>query len=83
MLTLFAWTSILPVLIVLSSLIPGLLIFATPEHARTRRTVLNLTGIGVKMLLVGLMLLGVSQGLNFRFELPFLPSAPLVLQGDA
>jgi len=81
--TLFAWTSILPVLIVLSSLIPGLLIFATPEHARTRRTVLNLTGIGVKMLLVALMLLGVSQGLSFRFELPFLPSAPLVLQGDA
>jgi multicomponent Na+:H+ antiporter subunit D len=80
---LFAWTSILPVLIVLSSLIPGLLIFATPEHARTRRTVLNLTGIGVKMLLVALMLRGVSQGLSFRFELPFLPSAPLVLQGDA
>ncbi|MDO8909974.1 MAG: proton-conducting transporter membrane subunit [Pseudohongiella sp.] len=80
---LLTWTSALPVLIILSSLIPGLLIFATPEHARTRRTVLNLTGIVVKLILVGLMLRGVSQGLEFRFELNFLPLAPLVLHGDA
>jgi multicomponent Na+:H+ antiporter subunit D len=81
--SLLAWTSILPVLIILSSLIPGLLIFATPESARARRTLLNMTGITLKIILVALMLLGVSQGLNFRFELPFLPNAPLLLQGDA
>ncbi|MDP3518536.1 MAG: proton-conducting transporter membrane subunit [Pseudohongiella sp.] len=80
---LFTWTSLLPVLIILSSLIPGLLIFATPEHARTRRTLLNMTGIAIKLILVALMLAGVSQGLTFRFEIPFLPSAPLVLHGDA
>lgn len=80
---LFSWTSMLPVLIVLSSLIPGLLIFATPEEARTRRTLLNLTGIIIKLMLVALMLVGVSNGLTFRFELTFLPNAPLVLQGDA
>lgn len=79
----FSWTSMLPVLIVLSSLIPGLLIFATPENARTRRTLLNMAGIVIKLTLVALMLLGVSQGLTFRFELTFLPNAPLVLQGDA
>lgn len=83
MTSLFSWTSILPVLIILSSLIPGLLIFATPEKARIRRTLLNMTGIVTKLTLVGLMLVGVSQGLTFRFELTFLPNAPLVLQGDA
>jgi multicomponent Na+:H+ antiporter subunit D len=79
----FSWTSILPVLIILSSLIPGLLIFATPEAATRQRTLLNLGGIAVKLILVGLMLYGVSQGQSFRFELSFLPGAPLVLQGDA
>jgi multicomponent Na+:H+ antiporter subunit D len=78
-----SWTNWLPVLIILSSLIPGLLIFATPEQASRRRTMLNATGIVVKLSLVALMLAGVSRGLEFRFELPFLPNAPLVLRGDA
>jgi multicomponent Na+:H+ antiporter subunit D len=78
-----SWTNWLPVLIILSSLIPGLLIFATPEQASRRRTILNATGIVVKLSLVALMLVGVSRGLEFRFELPFLPNAPLVLRGDA
>ncbi|MBC53394.1 MAG: proton-conducting membrane transporter [Gammaproteobacteria bacterium] len=78
-----SWTTLLPVLIILSSLIPGLLIFATPEAAARRRITLNLTGVSLKLLLVGLMLAGVSQGLEFRFELTFLPGAQLVLQGDA
>tara|TARA_R100000306_G_scaffold25596_2_gene29267 strand:+ start:608689 stop:610209 length:1521 start_codon:yes stop_codon:yes gene_type:complete len=77
------WTSLLPVLIILSSLIPALLIFATPENAARRRTILNLGGIVIKLCLVLLMLLGVSQGLRFRFEVDFLPGASLVLQGDA
>lgn len=78
-----AWTRLLPVLIILSSLIPGLLIFATPEAASTRRTVLNLTGVSLKLALVVMMLIGVANGLEFHFALPFLPGAPLVLRGDA
>jgi multicomponent Na+:H+ antiporter subunit D len=81
--SLWHWTSLLPLLIILSSLIPGLFIFATPESAVRRRTLLNLGGIVIKLCLVGLMLLGVNQGLQFRFALSFLPGAPLVLQGDA
>ncbi|MFY0665006.1 MAG: hypothetical protein JXQ97_10275 [Natronospirillum sp.] len=79
----FGWTSILPVLIVLSSLVPGLLIFTLREERVRTRTVLNLTGVVLKLALVGLMLYGVSQGRDFHFELPFLPFAPLILQGDA
>ena len=79
----FTWTALLPVLILLSSLIPALLIFATPEPAAVRRNTLNLAGIFIKLGLVVLMLIGVSNGLEFRFVLPFLPGAPLILQGDA
>jgi len=78
-----SWTTVLPVLIILSSLIPGLLIFATPEKAARRRIIINLSGIFVKLMLVALMLAGVSQGLEFSFTIAFLPGAALVLQGDA
>ncbi len=77
------WNALLPLLIMLSSLIPGLLIFSTRENQQRLRTTLNLGGATVKLLLVGLMLYGVSQGQEFRFELPFLDQAPLVLHGDA
>ncbi len=75
--------SALPVFIVLSSLLPGLLIFRLREDQQRLRTQLNLTGVVVKLLCVGLMLFGVSRGDDFRFALPFLPGAPLVLHGDA
>ena len=75
--------SLLPVFIVLSSLVSGLLIFAVREEQVTLRTALNLSGVTVKLLLVILMLYGVSNGVVFHFALPFLPGAPLVLHGDA
>ena len=78
-----SYTTLLPVLIVLSSLVPGLLIFMVREDQFALRTALNLSGVVIKLGLVGLMLYGVSQGLDFRFELPFLTGAPLVLHGDA
>ena len=77
------WTHWLPLAIVLSSLVPGLLIFTLHEEQRRLRVTLNLAGVVVKLLLVSAMIYGVSRGLEFRFSLPFLPGAPLVLQGDA
>ncbi len=76
-------TALLPLLIILTSLIPGLIIFSLREDQARLRIGLNLTGVALKVILVGLMLLGVSQGIEFRFEAPFLPGGPLVLQGDA
>lgn len=78
-----SWTSLLPLAILLSSLIPGLIIFTLREDQVRLRITLNLTGALLKMALVALMLLGVSQGLEFRFSVPFLPGGGLVLQGDA
>ncbi len=77
------WTSYLPLAIVLSSLIPGLLIFTLREEQQRTRVALNLVGVLLKLLLVIAMLLGVAQGVAFRFTLPFLPGVPLILQGDA
>lgn len=77
------WTSLIPLAILLSSMIPGLLIFGLKEHQFHLRTMLNLIGAGLKLILVALMLYGVSQELQFRFTLPFLPGGGLVLNGDA
>ncbi|AHL73848.1 NADH dehydrogenase [Stutzerimonas stutzeri] len=77
------WTHWLPLAIVFSSLVPGLLIFTLREEQRRLRVTLNLAGVVIKLLLVAAMIYGVSKGLEFRFSLPFLPGAPLVLQGDA
>lgn len=78
-----SWTSWLPFAILLSSLVPGLLIFTLREDQQKLRVTLNLCGVGIKLLLVGAMIYGVSQGLEFRFSVPLLPGAPLVLQADA
>ncbi|WP_028238256.1 complex I subunit 5 family protein [Stutzerimonas azotifigens] len=78
-----SWTSLLPLAIVLSSLVPGLIIFTLREEQQRLRVTLNLAGVALKVVLVAAMLIGVSDGLTFRFSLPFLPGAPLVLQGDA
>lgn len=78
-----SWTSWLPFAILLSSLVPGLLIFTLREDQQTLRVTLNLCGVGIKLVLVAAMIYGVSQGLEFRFSVPLLPGAPLVLQADA
>ncbi|HAJ85949.1 MAG TPA: proton-conducting membrane transporter, partial [Pseudomonas sp.] len=77
------WHGLLPLGIVLSSLLPGLVIFALREDQQRLRVTLNLLGVTLKLLLVGGMLYGVSQGSEYRFSVPLLPGAPLVLQADA
>jgi multicomponent Na+:H+ antiporter subunit D len=75
--------NLLPLLIVLSSLLPGLVIFTLREDQQGLRTFLNLAGVVAKLVLTGVMIVGVSQGLSFRFVLPFVPGGDLILQSDA
>lgn len=77
------WHQYLPLLIVLSSLLPGLVIFALKEQQVKLRTTLNLLGVLTKLVLVWLMWRGVKAGESFYFSVPFLPGADLILQGDA
>lgn len=73
----------LPLAVLASSLLPGLIIFALPE-ARTRtRTALNLFGAIAKLALVAGLLAGVSAGQEYGFRHEVLPGLELVFKADA
>ncbi|HKK36909.1 MAG TPA: proton-conducting transporter membrane subunit [Paracoccaceae bacterium] len=75
-----AW---LPLAIVATTLVSGVVIFLTPDRMVRTRSALNLLGAVATLGLVGLLVLRVSQGGSYATRMPFLPGAPLVLQSDA
>jgi multicomponent Na+:H+ antiporter subunit D len=74
---------LLPLLVVLSSLVPGLIIFALPQHAHRTRSTLNLAGAVIKLLLIGFILWGVYRGAHFELRFPIVPGIDFVLRADA
>ncbi len=77
------WSVWLPLLVIASSLIPGLIIFGLAERRVKLRTGLNLCGAVVKMALVAAMLWGVYHGQHYEVRLALLPQLELVLRADA
>jgi len=77
------WNAWLPLLIVLSSLSVGLVIFFLPEERVATRTTLNLAAAVLKLVLVGVMIWGVVHGHHYVTRLPLLPGLDLVLRADA
>ncbi len=75
-----AW---LPALILFSSLVPGLAIFFLREESHRLRTVLNLFGAVVKLLLVGVMIWGVFHERMYETRWTLAPGLDLVLYADA
>ena len=73
----------LPVLILASSLLPGVVIFFLAEEHRGVRTALNLGGATVKLALVAVLIAGVFGGRVFESRLTLLPGMDLVLNADA
>jgi multicomponent Na+:H+ antiporter subunit D len=73
----------LPALVVLSSLLPGLVIFFLAEERIRLRTALNLIGAVAKLALIGIMLWGVQNGREYVFTHTVLPGLDLVLRADA
>jgi len=73
----------MPLLILASSLLPGLVIFFLPEASVRIRTTLNLSGALLKLALVGVMAWGVFHGINYETRLPLLPDLDFVLRADA
>ncbi len=71
----------LPLAIVASSLIPGILIFFVPERRATTRSVLNLSGAAAKVVLVGVVIWRSLQGLEH--ELRYDIGADLVFRLNA
>ncbi|MGK3999335.1 proton-conducting transporter transmembrane domain-containing protein [Sorangium sp. So ce1024] len=72
----------IPLLVILSSLVPGLLIFLLTEEQRRTRTALNLASALVKLALVGVLVWGIDRGRRYETRLPFLPGADLLLRAS-
>jgi multicomponent Na+:H+ antiporter subunit D len=75
-----AW---LPLLVLATSLLPALIIFALPEDAVALRTTLNIGGAVLKIILLVLMMIGVAHGLVYEFRVPLVPGLDFVLHADA
>jgi multicomponent Na+:H+ antiporter subunit D len=78
-----SWNAALPLLVLASSFLPGLIIFFLPEKRRHLRTTLNLAGAVIKLVLIGFMLRGVARGEQYLFRHVVLPGLELDLHGDA
>lgn len=74
------WSMALPLLILASSFLPGLIIFCLPEDRVISRTMLNLAGALIKIVLVGGMFWGILHGYHFESRLTLLPGLDLVLR---
>jgi multicomponent Na+:H+ antiporter subunit D len=77
------WSSALPLLVVSTPLVTGIIVFLLAEQRRRLRTVLNLIGATVNVILVGIILWDVYHGYEHTFRLPLLPGLDLVLWTDA
>ncbi|RKZ98004.1 MAG: monovalent cation/H+ antiporter subunit D family protein, partial [Gammaproteobacteria bacterium] len=78
------WDALLPLLIVLSSLIVGIVIFFLPEERALIRITLNLAAAVFKLLLVGIISWGMFfHGQHYEFRMLLLPGLDLVLRADA
>lgn len=73
----------LPIAVVASSLLPGIVIFFLDEEHRGWRTFLNLGGALLKLAFVGLMLWGVSREQSFEARYTLLPGLDFDLHADA
>jgi multicomponent Na+:H+ antiporter subunit D len=76
------WDAWLPVLVVASSLLPGLVIFFLREGSHRLRTVLNLLGAILKLVLVGILVWGVFHEHTYESRWTLAPGLDLVLHAD-
>ncbi|MFT5814703.1 MAG: multicomponent K+:H+ antiporter subunit A, partial [Psychroserpens sp.] len=73
----------LPLIILIVAFSTGILMMLIDEKNEKLRTSVNLTSAAINIILIGIMLLGVSQGAVFETRLPLLPDINLVLKADA
>ena len=73
------FSSWLPMLVLLSSLVTGVVIFMLREHHDRARVILNMTGATVKLVLVVILIWGDRQGQTFESRLPLIPGIDLLL----
>ena len=76
-------TALLPVLILLTSLIPALVTFFLRQESHLLRNALNLGGAVLKLALIVAMLLAVAGGATYQSAIPLAPGLVLLLRVDA
>lgn len=69
----------LPILVMLSSLVTGLVIFLLREDQHRVRYLLNMFGATVKVLLVGIITYGYLNGASYESRMPLIPEIDLLL----
>ncbi|OGB32376.1 MAG: NADH dehydrogenase [Burkholderiales bacterium RIFCSPLOWO2_12_FULL_61_40] len=74
---------LLPLALLASSLVPGLIIFALPQDHIRLRTTLNLFGALAKLALIGTLLAGVAVGEKYLVRYAVLPGIDIVFRADA
>jgi multicomponent Na+:H+ antiporter subunit D len=77
------WEELLPILVVFSSLLPGILIFFLREDQEALRTVLNLAGAVLKLILVAVMLWSVARFRVLEVRYHLVGDVDFVLHADA
>ena len=68
-----SWENLLIITILMSSFLPGIIIFMLPEDNSALRTGLNLFGAGLKMALIIIMDLAIYNGRVFEMRLEIMP----------
>ena len=76
-------TTWLPLLILLSSLVPGIAIFLLREESHLLRTLLNMSGAILKLVFVGILIWGVFHDQMIENRWTLAPGLDLVLHADA
>ena len=77
------WGYWLPLLVVLSSFVPGIFIFFLRGRDQSARIALNMSGALLKLVLVAIMLWGVYNGVEYETRMTLLPGFDLVLNSSA
>jgi multicomponent Na+:H+ antiporter subunit D len=75
-------TAALPVIILLTSLVPALVTFFLAEESRTLRNALNLGGAVLKIVLIVSMMVEVARGAIYSIEMPLAPGLVILLRVD-
>jgi len=73
---------LLLICILLSSFVPGVIIFVLKEESYQLRTVLNMFGAGFKLLLILTMNIGIYFGRTYEIRLPLIDGLELLLNAD-
>ncbi len=72
----------LPLWVLFTSLVPGVLLFFLPERRHGARTTINVSAACAKLVLTAVMVRGVYAGRRYETRIPFLADVDILLRAD-